>query len=376
MRRLLMNLFLKSCSDNRNPVLSEIEESNPCPFDKLRADSELCRRIENPKWLGFAVITFVLLVAGAMAQAQRPKKTPRIGFMVPSSATAYATRIEAFRSGLRDLGYIEGKNIAIEYRYADGNVDVRPQLFAELVRLNVDIIVTNATENVLTAKKATKTIPIVFATAGDPVASGIVESLARPGGNLTGLSLQSPEVGGKRLELLKETVPGISRVAVILWHSKSVGTSLQLKEIEVAAPPLGLKLFPVEVAGPALEHLGIAFSAITKVHPNALIGLLNPSFAAHRGRIAEFAVKNRLPAMQGDRTFPESGGIVSYGPDNTDLFRRAAVYVDKILKGAKPADLPVEQPTKFEFIINLKTAKQIGLTIPPNVLARADRVIR
>jgi putative ABC transport system substrate-binding protein len=352
-------------ADNLKSVLSRAEGSKTYP--------ERGRRIKNLKRM---VLIAFLLSFLPQANGQQPKKIPRIGFMVPSSATAYATRIEAFRRGLRDLGYIEGKNIAIEYRYADGKVDVRPQLFAELVHLNVDIIVTNVTENVLTAKKATTTIPIVFATAGDPVASGIVESLARPGGNLTGLSLQSPEVGGKRLELLKETVPGISRVAVILWNSTGVGTSLQLKEIEVAAPPLGLKLFPVEVAGPALEDLELAFSKINTDRPNALIGLLNPSFAAHRGRIAEFAVKNRLPAMQGDRTFPESGGLVSYGPDNTDLFRRAATYVDKILKGAKPADLPVEQPTKFEFVINLKTAKQIGVTIPPNVLARADRVIK
>jgi ABC-type uncharacterized transport system substrate-binding protein len=277
-------------------------------------------KVVSSQWPVVSKIVFcfafgALFLAGSFpAEAQQPKKIPRIGFMIPSSAAAYATRIEAFRRGLRDLGYIEGKNIAIEYRYADGKVDVRPLLFAELVRLNVDIIVTNSTENVLTAKKSTKTIPIVFATAGDPVASGIVESLARPGENLTGLSLQSPEVGSKRLELLKEAIPGISRVAVILWNSKSVGTSLQLKEIEVAAPPLGLKLFPVEVAGPALDDLENAFSAISKGQPQALIGLLNPSFANHRERIAELAVKNRLPAMYGDREFAELGGLITYGP--------------------------------------------------------------
>jgi putative ABC transport system substrate-binding protein len=324
---------------------------------------------------GFA-LGAMLFALSLPTQAQQPAKVPRIGFLVPAFASTYATRIAAFQRGLRELGYVEGKNIAIEYRYADGKLDQRSHLLAELIRLNVDIIVTNSTDTVLAAKKATDTIPIVFATAGDPVASGIVDSLARPGGNLTGLSLQSPELGGKRLELLKEVVPKVSRVAVLLWNRQNRGTSLQLKELEAAAAALGLQLQPVEVRGPVPNDLENAFSAITKARSSALIGLLGPTFSIHRGRIAELAVKNRLPAMYGDREFAELGGLITYGPDNTDLFRRAATYVDKILKGAKPADLPVEQPTKFELVINLKTAKQIGLTIPPNVLARADKVIK
>jgi ABC-type uncharacterized transport system substrate-binding protein len=318
----------------------------------------------------------MLLALSFPTGAQQPAKVPRIGFLVPAFASTYATRIAAFQRGLRELGYVEGKNIAIEYRYADGKLDQRSHLLAELIRLNVDIIVTNSTDTVLAAKKATDTIPIVFATAGDPVASGIVDSLARPGGNLTGLSLQSPELGGKRLELLKEVVPKVSHVAVLLWNRQNRGTSLQLKELEAAAAALGLQLQPVEVRGPVPNDLENAFSAITKARSSALIGLLSPAFSIHRGRIAELAVKNRLPAMYGDREFAELGGLITYGPDNNDLFRRAAVYVDKILRGAKPATLPVERPTKFELVINLKTAKQIGLTIPPNVLARADKVIK
>jgi putative ABC transport system substrate-binding protein len=310
------------------------------------------------------------------AAAQQPKKIPRIGFLTLNSVAAVATRLAAFQRGLRDLGYVEGKNIAIEYRYADGKLDQLAPLLAELIRLNVDIIVTHSTETVLAVKRANQTIPIVFASAGDPVATGIVDSLARPGGNLTGLSLLSPELGGKRLELLKEAVPKVSRVAVLFWNRQSPGTSLQLKEVEAAAAALRLRLQLVEVRGPEPKDLENAFAAITKARSGALIGLISSRFSNNRGRIAELAVKNRLPAMYGDQEFAVQGGLITYGPDSRDLFRRAATYVDKILKGRTPADLPVEQPMKFELVINLNAAKQIGLTVPPNLLVRADRVIR
>ena len=353
----------KILSTRTESVLSSNLKSKTCP--------ELCRRIKNLKFVVLA--TFVLATVSS-ADAQQAKKVPRIGFLTLNSAAAVATRIAGFQRGLRDLGYVEGENIAIDYRYADGKLDQRAQLLAELIRLNVDIIVTHSTDTVLAVKKANQTIPIVFASAGDPVATGIVDSLARPGGNLTGLSLQSPELGGKRLELLKEVVPKVSRVAVLLWDRQSPGTTLQLKEIDAAATALGLQLQTVEVRGPEPNDLENAFSAITKARSSALIGLLSSRFSNNRERIATLALKNRLPAMYGDREFAELGGLITYGPESRDLFRRAATYVDKILKGAKPANLPVEQPTKFELVINLKTAKQIGLTIPPNVLARADKV--
>ena len=320
----------------------------------------------------------VLLVGLALtsvhiAQAQQPKKVPRIGFLGGASASFYAARTNAFRQGLHELGYTEGKNIDIEYRYAEGKFDRLPDLAAELVGLKVDVIVAAPTPSVLAAKKASATTPIVFASVVDPVASGLVASLARPGGNLTGLTVLGPELSGKRLELLKEVLPNVTRMAA-LWNSANPAQELVWKEMQAAAQKLHLQLQSLEVR--SANDFDIAFKAALRERAQALIPSGEPLINTQLKRIVEFAAKNRLPAMYAGPEAVDAGGLMSYAPNYTDHYRRAAVYVDKILKGAKPADLPVEQPTKFEFAINLKTAKQIGLTIPPNVLLRADKVIK
>jgi putative ABC transport system substrate-binding protein len=315
----------------------------------------------------------VLLLTVSLSEAQQPAKVPRIGLLSPSSPSDTALWHQAFRLGLRDLGWVEGKNISIEYRYAEGKSDRLPDLAADLVRLKVDIIVTTVTTDALAAQKATKAIPIVMVTPSDPVATGLVESLARPGGNVTGLSQMALELAGKRLELLKEMIPKLSREAV-LWNPQSAASTLNWKEIQLPARQLGVQLHSLEVRSP--DDFDKAFEDATRARAGALFITPAPVFATNLKRITDFAAKSRLPSIYQWSEFPDSGGLVSYGPDRADMFRRAATYVDKILKGTKPADLPVEQPTKFEFVINLKTAKQIGLTIPPNVLARADRVIR
>jgi len=319
------------------------------------------------------LVTLLLTAAGTFAEAQQPAKVPRIGILFGASSAANAGRGEAFRQGLRELGYIEGKNIVIEDRYADGKLDRLPALTAELLRLNMDVVVTAGPAVTRPVKEATNTIPIVMAFDSDPVGSGFVASLARPGGNITGLSSLSPELTGKRLELLKETVPKLLRVAV-LGNPANTATALNFKEAEVAARAYGLQVQSLEVRGP--HDLDSVFSSMIKWRADALLPLGDSIVVFHRERIVNFAAKNRLPSMYGDKAWVEAGGLMSYGPDILDSFRRAATYVDKILKGTKPADLPVEQPTKFEFIINLKAAKQIGLSIPPNVLVRADRVIK
>ena len=318
---------------------------------------------------GVLFILFVVVLLG-IAEAQQPKKVPRIGYL---TLTASPRGPEAFLQGLRELGYIEGQNIVIEYRHAAGRAERLPDLAAELVRLNVDVIVAGASQSVRAAKQATKTIPIVFHGVGDPVAQGIVASLARPGGNITGLASLSPEVGGKRLELLKEAVPTASRVAVV-WNPTNSSNSLQVKEIRTAAQTLALRVQSLEVSKP--DDIERAFTAIPREGADALLVFADPFLSSQRSRIFDLATKNRLPAMYGQSDPVEAGGLMSYAPSFREFSRRAAYYVDKILKGTKPADLPVEQPTKFELVINLKAAKQIGLTIPPNVLARADRVIR
>ena len=308
-----------------------------------------------------------------VAEAQQLAKMPRIGFLNALSPTTNPARIEAFRQGLRDVGYVEGKNIVIEYRYADRKVDRLPTLAAALVRLKVDVIVTSATIETLAAKKATNTIPIVMINVGDPVGSGFVASLARPGNNITGLSTVSPELSGKRLELLKEIIPNLSRVAV-LGNSTIPGNADTLKEVELAAQALKVKLQYLDVL--SVNDIETSFRAAGKEHADAVLVLSNFVLTSQQRQIIDLAVKSRLPASYARPEFVESGGLMTYGVNLNDLARRAAIYVDKILKGAKPADLPVEQPVKFEFVINLKAAKQIGLTIPPNVLARADRVIK
>ncbi len=328
--------------------------------------------IQNPKWLGLFAIAFVLVVAGDVAQAQSAK-TPRIGYLTGSSISAITDRTEAFRQGLRELGYIDGKNIVIEWKSAEGKVDRLPALAAELVRLKVDIVVTTGASPTRVAKESTNTIPIVMAQDIDPVGSGFVASLARPGGNITGLSSLSVDISGKRLELLKETVPRLSRLAV-LGTSTVPGTAQALREMERAAGLFGAKLQFLDILGP--KEIETAFRAASKERADAVLLLQSFVLNSQRKQIAGLAIKSRLPAIYYAPEWVEDAGLMSYGVSFTDLNRRAATYVDKILKGTKPADLPVEQPTKFEFVINLKTAKQIGLTIPPNVLARADKVIR
>jgi putative ABC transport system substrate-binding protein len=280
--------------------------------------------------------------------------------------------VDEFQQGLRDLGYVEQKHFLLEVRYADGRLDRLPELARELVQMNVEVVFTNATPGTVAMKQATSSIPIVFTGVGDPVKAGLVKSFAKPGGNLTGISILSPDLGGKRLELLKETVPGITHVA-LLW-GPSASTAAALKATQAAAEALGLQLQSLEVRSPS-DFTGVS-DAILKKRAGAVLTNPSPVLSTIRTRVVEFATKNRLPAMYANLQFVEAGGLMAYAHSSADAYRRAAVYVDKILKGTRPADLPVELPTKLEFIINLKTAKQIGLTIPPNVLARADRVIK
>jgi putative tryptophan/tyrosine transport system substrate-binding protein len=365
--------FPVSSSDNRKPVpsinsvqaLSFAEGSKTC--------AEPRRRIQNRKRLALSVIVFVLVVAGAVAEAQQPTKIPRIGVLGATPLSANLARIKALREGLGELGYVEGKNIAIEWRFLEGKVDRLPALAAELTHLKVDVLVAFGPTSTHAAKEATNTIPIVMAQVNDPIAAGFVASLARPGGNITGLSIMAPELSGKQLELLKEIVPKLSRVA-IFGTSTQPGNAQSVKEAELAAKTLGLELQYLDVVDP--EDVDAAFRNAVSKRAHAIIFLQSPVFSSRRKALAELAVKNRLPAMYPQTDYMDAGGLMFYGPSTSDLFHRAATYVDKILKGRTPADLPVEQPTKFEFIINLKAAKQIGLTIPPNVLARADRVLK
>ena len=313
----------------------------------------------------FVVVLFAVAV---IAQTQQAPRVRRIGYLF----TGFQPPKE-FLEAMGRLGYVEGKNIAYEIRAAEGREDRLRDLAVELVRLNVDVIVAPGGAAGLAAKEATKTVPVVYMGGGDPVELGIVKSLARPGGNVTGLTEISPELTGKRLELLKETFPKVSKVAVLV-RVGAPGTTAQLRKLEAEARALGLKLQIVEVRG--ANDFEKSFSTIVKQRAGALVELPDPLFHSNSKRIAEFASKNRLPTTFHSKDFVEAGGLMAYGADFVDLYRRAAIYVDKILKGTKPADLPVEQPTKFELVINLKTAKQIGVTIPPNVLARADRVIK
>jgi putative ABC transport system substrate-binding protein len=312
----------------------------------------------------------VFLPAGS--EAQQPAKIPRVGFLI-TSPSVFPARLEAFRQGLRELGYVEGKNILIDWRSTGGNLDRGPALAAELVRLKVDILVSSGPTLTNMLKEATTTIPIVMGYHTDPVGTGLVASLARPGGNITGLSVLSPELGGKRLEILKEAVPKLSRVAV-LGSSTLPANTETLRETELAAGALGLKVQFFDVLRP--EDIETAFRRAVEWRADALLAQGSGILNAQRTKVADLAVKSRLPGMYYAAEFVDVGGLMFYGVDFLDLHRRAATYVDRILKGAKPADLPVEQPKKFEFIVNLKAAKQIGLTIPPNVLARADKVIR
>ena len=322
-----------------------------------------------------AVVFLVGLAFGFVyiSEAQQSKKVPRIGY-VSSGDPSTEPRLAAFRRGLRDLGYIEGKNILIEYRYAEGKPDEVPGLVAELVQLKVDVIVIGFLPAIHAAKQATKTIPIVMVTPVDPVASGIVDSLARPGGNITGLTRFTGDLKKRRLELLKETVPGISRVGV-LWDADNENAAIAFKEYEAAARALKIALQSLALQGPHPDFEA-AFQAAVKGRASALITIRDALINRYRKQIADRAIKNRQPSIYEGSEYVEDGGLMSYAISDAENYRRAATYVDKILKGTKPADLPVEQPAKFELVINLKTAKQIGLTIPANVLARADKVIK
>jgi putative tryptophan/tyrosine transport system substrate-binding protein len=315
----------------------------------------------------------LLLAFCLSANAQQPKKIPRIGFLSAASPSAISTRVEGFRLGLREIGYIEGQNVVIEYRWAEGKLDRLPTLAAELVTHKVDIIVTHGEAAIRALKQSTKTIPIVVGVTGDLVVTGHAASLARPGGNITGLVDTSPELSGKRMELIKEALPKALRIAV-LWNAANPVKVLDFNETEMAAQALGLKLQSLEVR--ASEDFENRLKAATTQRFGALVVLQDALTTSNTRRIVDFAAKSRLPAMYGSAEVVDAGGLMSYAANLSDLFLRAATYVDKILKGSNPTDLPIEQPTKFEFIINLKAAKQIGLTIPPNVLVRADRVIR
>jgi putative tryptophan/tyrosine transport system substrate-binding protein len=319
------------------------------------------------------VIAGGLLAAPLAAEAQQAAKVPRIGFLGNSTAALEANLVGPFREGLRELGYVEGRNILIEYRWAEGQYERFPALIAELIALKVDVIVTAGTPAALAVKKATTSIPLVMAAVGDPIGVGLVASLARPGGNVTGLSAIAPELEGKRLELLREVVPKLSSIAV-LWNPDNPFHAGSLKETRAAAQVLGIKvqLLGVRVS----EEFPAAFAAILRERPGALLVLADRLFLHNRARIVDFEAKHRLPGVYAYRELVEAGGLMSFGPSYPGMHRRAAYYVDKILKGAKPADLPVEQPTKFELMINLKTAKALGLTIPPSVLLRADEVIQ
>jgi len=317
-------------------------------------------------------LAFGILSAPLAAVAQQPAKVPRIGILTLAGGSS-TPLFEAFRQGLREHGYVEGQNIAFEDRFAQGRADRLPTMAAELVSMKVDVIVTESVAAALAAKRATQTIPIVMAISGDPVGAGLVASLPRPGGNVTGLSLLAPELSGKRLQLLMEAAPRTTRVAVI-WNPVSPASAGYLRETEAAARSLGLQLQPVEVRSPA--DLDAAFKAVARARPGALITLADGMLAANRTRIVQFAAKSQLPGVFPHREWADAGGLMAYGPSFASNWRRAATYVDKILKGAKPADLPVEQPTKFELVINLKTAEALSLTFPQSILIQATEVIQ
>jgi len=317
--------------------------------------------------------TTLLLATAFFAEAQQTGKVPRIGFHSDSPLTSIAARVEGFRQGLRELGYVEGKNIIIEWRSSEGKAERRNEIAAELVRLKVDVIVSGGASATRPLKEATSTIPIVMGQDSNPVGNGFAASLARPGGNITGLSSLAPEMSGKQLELMKEIIPKLSRVAII-GNSTNPGDALALRETVLAAGAYQIYLSYLDVQD--AKDIEPVIRTAAKGRADALLVLGNPIFNLQRQQVIELVVKHRMPASYTQPEYVEAGGLMTYGTSYPELFRRAATYVDKILKGAKPADLPVEQPKKFEFIINLKAAKQIGLTIPPNVLARADRVIR
>jgi putative ABC transport system substrate-binding protein len=327
--------------------------------------------IRNPKFV--LLISALLIALCVSAQAQQPKKVPRIGFLVAGSASAVTARVEAFRQGLRERGYVEGKTIVVEYRYGEEKIDRLADQAADLAKLKVNVIVTAGSQATRPAKEATTTIPIVMAQDNDPVGSGFVANLARPGGNITGLANLTTELSGKQLEMLKEILPKLSRLAV-LRDLTEPGNPQAVRQTDLAAQGFGIQRYYLDVRSPG--DIEPALLAGGKKRPEALLVMPSAIFNSHRKQIVDLARKNRWPGMYPRTDYVEDGGLMTYGANTNDLFRRAAIFVDKILKGAKPGDLPVEQPTKFDLVINLKTAKQLGLTVPPSVLARADAVIK
>jgi putative tryptophan/tyrosine transport system substrate-binding protein len=332
-----------------------------------------CRLRIGPTAIFIVALVLGLLAPSLAADAQQVGRTVNIGYLGNSSPSLESNLVEAFREGLRQLGYVEGRNLIIKFAWAEGQQERHPALARELVRLTPDVILTAGTPGTLAAKQATQSIPIVTAIAGDAVATGLVASLAKPGGNVTGLSTLAPELDGKRLELLKEAVPKLSRVAV-LRNPANPFTTIAWKAMQPAAEALGLKLQPVDASSP--NDLDRALTTIKAAHPDGLVFIVDRFLASYRAAIVQFVATNRLPGMFPYPEFAQEGGLMTYGPDYADLFRRTATYVDRILKGAKPGDLPIEQPTKFELVINLKTARVLGLTIPQSILVRADEVIR
>jgi len=339
----------------------------------LRTDFRFWIKTSEHKKIIRLVIWTLVFAPWLSAQAQQSARIPRIGILELASPSASANQFKALQQGLRELGYIEGKNISFEHRYADGKIERLPELAVELVGSKVDVIVTRSTGSIRAAMNASKTIPIIFPSAGAPVEEGLVASLAKPGGNVTGVTQLSAELDGKKLEILKQTAPKVTQVG-LLWTVGSARVDNRAREADPAAKGLGIQLHSLELK--SAEDFARVFDIAKQVGVQALSLAPSPLLFTHRSVIFDFAAKNRLPAMYSTKDFVEAGGLMSYGQDIVDNWRRAATFVDKILKGAKPGDLPVEQATKFELVINLKTAKQIGLTIPPNVLARADRVIR
>ena len=332
------------------------------------------RRLMNTRRRLVLALMAGLLAVPLASLAQQPTKIPRIGFLHPASAESIGgVHLQAFRDGLHDLGYVEGKNLQLEIRWGEGKLERLPVLAAELVQLKVDVILAATSPSVVAARQATQTIPIVMPVSSDPVGDGLVASLAHPGGNITGLSIMSAEVGEKRIQLLKEMFPKASHAMAVMWNPNYVGMRARFEQAKVAAPAVGLTVRSVEVRD--ARELDAAFEAISREHPEVLLLLADPFTNSQRARIAEFAAEQRLPAIYESSDFVDAGGLISYGPNIRDQYRRAATYVDKILRGAKPADLPIEQPTKFELVINMRSAKALGIKVPDSILLRADRVI-
>jgi putative tryptophan/tyrosine transport system substrate-binding protein len=321
------------------------------------------------------------LVLGLMASAltapfgsfaQQPTRSARIGFLAPTSPQVLSTHLKAFRDGLRELGYVEGKNLQLEVRWAEGKLELLPTLADELVQAKVDVIVAATSPAVVAARQATQTVPIVMPLSSDPVGDGLVASLARPGGNITGLSMMAPELAQKQLQLLEELFPKVSRAVAVLWNPAYVGMRARFEQAQVAAPAVGPSVRSVEVRD--IQELDMAFEAILREHPDGLLLLVDPFTFSQRARIVQFAAEQRLPVIYESSDFVDVGGLISYGPNLLDMYRRSATYVDKVLRGAKPADLPVEQPTKFELAVNLRAAKALGIKFPESILLRADKV--